>query len=110
MQLKTHDHDSGIIIDLPEQGYQQRIEPTQTDRRWLSLLFSALLVCYVTAVCVQLLSFIPLTLPAMAQLPKVAGVVIISVGVWLAWLRRRGGGIYLPVLTLSFAIGLLVGL
>ncbi|AUT00360.1 hypothetical protein CLI64_08150 [Nostoc sp. CENA543] len=93
-----------IVIDLPTETYQRPVEPKVSDKRWLSLLFNSLITCYSTALCVQVLTFIPLTLPALTQLPKIAAVIIMGVGAWLAYRRQ------LPALTLSFAIGLLVGL
>lgn len=100
-----------IVIDLPDNTYQRPVEPHVSNRQWLSLFFNALLVCYTTALCVQVLTFIPLKLPALVQLPKVAAVIIIGVGAWLSWQRRNGlNGHRLPALTLAFAIGLLVGL
>lgn len=105
------DKPDAIVIDLPNDTYQRPVEPYVSDRRWLSLLFNSLITCYTTALCIQVLTFIPLTLPALTQLPKIAAVIIVGVGVWLHCLRRSGQSHgQLPALTLAFAIGLLVGL
>lgn len=101
----------GIVIDQLSLTSPIPVKPHVTSTRWLSLFFNTLLVCYSTALIVQVLTFVPLTLPTLAQLPKVAAVIIIGVGVWLHWLRRSGTSHgQLPALTLAFAIGLLVGL
>jgi hypothetical protein len=100
-----------IIIDLPANTYQPVVTPPKvSNHNWLTLVFNSLLVCYSTALIIQTLSFIPLVLPSVVQLPKVAAVVIVGVGMWLGWQRRNGFYQPLSILVLSFAIGLLVGL
>lgn len=100
-----------IVIDIPDNAYNRVVEPRVSSHGWLSLLFKTLMVCYSTALFVQVLTFVPLTLPALVQLPKLAAVIIIGVGVWLRWLRSSGKSHgQLPALTLAFAVGLLVGL